>query len=317
MLALGLTSAAQAADDGAAPLWREKDAVCIDCHDESENKPILSIYQTRHGVKADARTPTCQDCHGESKNHLHGNTDGKGRPPPDLIYGTKHSPAGYKPDSAHDQSEPCLSCHQGGKHINWQSSAHANRDVACTSCHVMHTSHDAVRDKATQTEVCYACHKEQRAQMNRPTHHPVPEGEMTCTSCHDLHNDNPKALVKSSTNDTCYACHMEKRGPFVHNHDPVQEDCALCHQPHGTTVASLLKQRPPFLCQQCHSNTLHPAVTAFQQGTTGGTLPAAFANGGQVGGRSCNNCHTNIHGSNSTQSGTGVGNHGAAGHFRR
>ena len=36
------------------------DAACTHCHDQSETKPILSIYQTPHGVHADARTPTCQ-----------------------------------------------------------------------------------------------------------------------------------------------------------------------------------------------------------------------------------------------------------------
>ena len=86
----GLSSAFAAEPGGTADNAALKDdAVCTRCHDESETKPILSMYQTRHGVKADARTPTCQCCHGESKNHLGGNVEGKGRPMPDIIFGTK------------------------------------------------------------------------------------------------------------------------------------------------------------------------------------------------------------------------------------
>lgn len=35
----------------------ERDKMCTVCHNESWEKPILSIYQTRHGVTVDARTP--------------------------------------------------------------------------------------------------------------------------------------------------------------------------------------------------------------------------------------------------------------------
>ena len=129
---------------------------------------------------------------------------------------------------------------------------------------------------------------------------------MSCSSCHNVHGGNPKQLVRDSVNETCFTCHMEKRGPFVHNHPPVQEDCAICHQPHGTTIANLLKSRPPFLCQQCHSHTSHPSQ-AGQLMTGRGTSTS------QVGtaARGCMNCHTNIHGSNSTE------NKATAGRFRR
>ena len=58
----------------------KEDAKCTKCHDESENAPILSIYQTKHGVKGDDRTPKCTSCHGQSDKHLAGDKDGKGRP---------------------------------------------------------------------------------------------------------------------------------------------------------------------------------------------------------------------------------------------
>jgi DmsE family decaheme c-type cytochrome len=246
---------------------------------------VLSIGKTKHGTQADGRTPTCTDCHGDSDDHM--KYKGSGKPPkPDILY-TKNTPT-----PAEKRNDRCLSCHQGGKHINWQSSTHATRDVSCVSCHQVHAKKDKVRDKFAQTEICYTCHKEQRAQMSRPTHHPVPEGQMACSSCHDLHNDNPKALIKSSTNDTCYTCHMEKRGPFVHEHQPVAEDCGICHKPHGTTTPSLLAQRSPILCQQCHTaDHSNPAVLT---GVNGNSSFQRF----QLQGRGCMTCHANIHGSN-------------------
>jgi len=35
------------------------DKKCTMCHDESWRVPVLSIYQTKHGVKGDSRTPGC------------------------------------------------------------------------------------------------------------------------------------------------------------------------------------------------------------------------------------------------------------------
>ena len=300
LLVLGLLSATAWGQDP-APQDRvlNGDAKCTRCHDENDTYPVLAIGATKHGTRADGRTPTCTSCHGASDAHA--DKTGKGeRPKPDISF----SRASKTPMAA--RSEQCLACHQSSKRMDWQMSAHASRDVACSSCHKIHAAHDPVRDKLTQTETCFTCHKEQRVQMNRPVHHPVLEGKMSCSSCHNVHGDNPKQLVRASVTETCFTCHMEKRGPFVHNHPPVQEDCAICHQPHGTTIPSLLKARPPFLCQECHSHSSHPSQAA--------TLPSGRTTSnsllGTVG-RGCLTCHTNIHGSNSTQ------NSATSGRFRR
>ena len=169
-------------------------------------------------------------------------------------------------------------------------SAHARNDVACSSCHKVHVAHDAVRDKLTQSEVCFSCHKEQRVQINRPSRHPIREGMVSCSDCHNPHGSvGPMMMVRDTVNDTCYTCHMEKRGPFVRTHQPVQENCAICHNPHGTTAPNLLKQRSPFLCQQCHEPTSHRGGIGTLTGTS--TSASTLARG-------CLNCHTNIHGTN-------------------
>jgi DmsE family decaheme c-type cytochrome len=179
---------------------------------------------------------------------------------------------------------------------------HQQRDVACTSCHEIHTGHDKVRDKPTQPEVCFTCHKEQRTQVNKPSHHPIPEGKMACSDCHNPHGSvGPKLMKRDSVNDTCYTCHMEKRGPFVHTHEPVAEDCSNCHNPHGTTAENMLKARPPFLCHQCH--TPHGANVLQLRGQGQGTALLSPLTGGKSGinytmARGCVNCHTQVHGTN-------------------
>ncbi|MDH5514097.1 MAG: DmsE family decaheme c-type cytochrome [Gammaproteobacteria bacterium] len=292
------------------------DADCIKCHDEDQAYPVLRIGKTRHGVMADNRTPTCTSCHGESKEHMRKGSD-EDRPRPDITYGDMNNAVPrmervnneikYPVSPASERNATCLTCHEGGKRMFWDGSTHSNRDVACNNCHQVHTGNDRVKDKETQTELCFSCHKEQRAQFNKPSHHPVPEGEMGCSDCHNPHGSaGTSQLVKDSVNETCFQCHMEKRGPFVHNHQPVTEDCTICHNPHGTAIATLLKTRPPFLCQQCHSHTSHPTQNA--------ALPDdRFTSSRGLGsvGRGCLNCHTNIHGGNS------IMNRGTAGRFRR
>jgi DmsE family decaheme c-type cytochrome len=273
------------------------DAKCTRCHDETEDYPVLSIGKTRHGTVADGRTPSCTNCHGESETHINKPEGVKERPAPDKVYRGAHRSPSAK------LNEACLTCHQSdAKRSHWEGSQHWNADVACTSCHQIHTQHDAVRDKLTQPEVCFACHKEQRTQIQKPSRHPIPEGKMGCSDCHNPHGSvGPKLMKRDSVNDTCYTCHMEKRGPFVHVHEPVAEDCSNCHNPHGTVVENLLKIRPPMLCHQCH--TPHGAQVgqiagqgqppSLLSGTTSGKSGINYFMA-----RGCLNCHTQIHGTN-------------------
>ena len=288
--------AAGSAEPWDAEAFQKKDQICTRCHDESETKPILSLYQTKHGVRVDSRTPNCQSCHGESEKHLHGDPNVKGRAPPDVLFGTKRGTSGdFAVVEANVQNGVCLVCHKkDSKRSHWEGSTHQRVNVVCTSCHEIHNGgHDKVREKNTQSEVCFNCHKEQRSLFNRPSHHPVPEGKMACSDCHNPHGSvGPKLMKRDSVNETCYTCHMEKRGPFVHSHEPVDDDCTNCHNPHGTTAESMLKMRAPFLCNSCH--TPHGLVTP---GIGGGGAVSPFNPSTITQGKACVNCHTEVHGS--------------------
>lgn len=293
--------ATTAAKPPAKDLVLKGDAKCTSCHDEADEPKVLHIGKTKHGTLADGRTPSCTNCHGESDLHTYNPQKLKDRPATDRNF-SKTSRL-----TAEEKSAACTTCHQGGKHMNWNTSAHANRDVGCTSCHQVHVAKDKVRDKRAQAEVCYTCHKQQRAETSKPSHHPIPEGKMTCSDCHNAHGSaGPKMLVKDTTNATCYTCHAEKRGPFVHNHQPVVEDCGNCHNPHGTTAEAMLKARQPFLCQQCHADAAHPGnvpgIRANMPNAVSSNIGPGYAQA-----RGCSNCHTNVHGSNSPSNATSSG----------
>ena len=292
----------------------KKEAVCTKCHDESDNAPILSIYQRPHGVKGDARTPTCQSCHGESTAHATGPSNG--RPAPDVLF--KKGAHAKSPDTVRDAA--CLTCHQGGNRTHWDDTAHKNNGVVCSDCHKVHSKDDPTMSKVTQTEVCENCHKKQRAETHRISTHPIEAGKVSCSDCHNPHGSiGPKQLKKASVNETCFQCHAEKRGPFLWNHASATDDCMNCHTPHGSTVAPLLRQRSPWLCQQCHAGTTpHPGNIYSGASLPGGPIANANQNTSttnpvnpitgfrlsqanppaQFPYRGCTNCHSQVHGSN-------------------
>ena len=103
-------------------------------------------------------------------------------------------------------------------------------------------------------------------QFQLPYHHPVKEDMMTCTSCHDPHAATEKQLITHErTNELCFNCHQDKQGPFIFEHDPVQEDCMICHNPHGTVSRALLNMGEPALCLQCHEFHFHAGYKAVDE----------------------------------------------------
>ncbi len=264
------------------------DAVCTRCHGADEKKPILSIHRTRHGV---AGQPGCQACHGSSRAHVRHTDDPAMRPAPDFVF------SGVNKSSADMQSRTCLNCHATGRRHHWPGSAHPGNDVTCASCHEIHQPQDKVLAKETQRDVCFACHKSQRAEAHYLSTHPLAAGRIACSDCHNAHGSTgPKLLVKNTVNETCHTCHAEKRGPILWEHPPASDDCSNCHVAHGSNIAPLLKARPPWLCQGCHGGSPHTSPAFSGRGlppAAGGTAPAV-----QMLLRACLNCHSAIHGSN-------------------
>jgi DmsE family decaheme c-type cytochrome len=267
---------------------------CLKCHEEEVASYSKSVHGQKGNVWGAAAAGECSTCHGDASEHVKQRgkspmkTPGKAKMPAD------------------ESSATCIACHKSdNKRSHWEGSTHQTRDVSCANCHSVHAAKDKVLSKMTQTETCFACHKQQRAELNRPSRHPILEGKVACSDCHNVHGSvGPKLVKKDSTVETCYQCHAEKRGPFVHNHEPVQEDCGNCHNPHGTVAENLLKMRQPFLCHACHTPHGGQVLQVTGQGIPGQAPNNRTAtSGGKDGvnitqGRGCLNCHTQVHGGN-------------------
>ena len=259
------------------------DDTCLLCHTDQQE----SLKGTAHARALNPRSPAatrgCESCHGPGQAHVDDDAKGNIRKFAQL--------------SANDSSQACLTCHNRDEHAAWENSAHDRRNLSCTTCHSVHKpaspQHQLV--KATQTQLCATCHRAQVAKTERAVAHmPVREGKMSCTSCHNPHGSitNVKALKSgSSVGEMCTTCHAEMRGPVLWEHAPVRESCTTCHDPHGSSNDRMLTVRMPMLCQRCHVATRHPSSIYDKDEITVNKSNRMF-------GRSCVNCHSNIHGSN-------------------
>jgi len=278
--------------------------VCQVCHE----KQYEAIRSTAHWMTGDARTPVsvhqCASCHGNLEEHVE--NEGQGAAGGMKAYGKASMM------TPPEQNAVCVGCHKEASLLHWQGSGHDASDVGCVGCHRVHEE-DKVRSRETESQVCFACHADLRAQANKPYGHPLREEKMSCSDCHDAHGGvGDYGLKAFSINETCYACHAEKRGPFLWEHAPASENCVLCHSAHGSIHRGMLSRRQPQLCQSCHeptamaNNPLGPharhsrLALSYRQ-------PGAPDIGPEVGGRgisrlvmgeACSNCHNQVHGSN-------------------
>jgi DmsE family decaheme c-type cytochrome len=278
---------------------------CKDCHEDYYNKFIRSV----HGKKAISGNPAnregCESCHGPGALHVE---KGGGR---GAIFSFG------KGVSTQEKASKCLACHEESKVLAfWNMNRHKAAGNSCDSCHSIHKGVDQLLI-AHEPDLCFSCHRNIKAQTNKQSHHPTKEAfvgrqALKCSSCHNTmssfstepvvsfsgsrRSGTDKMITADSINELCYTCHAEKRGPFMWQHPPVEESCLICHEAHGSNHGKLLTNRVPYLCQNCHSvEGSHPRrpytnLHSFQGSAT--------ANKNKFFGRSCLNCHTNIHGSN-------------------
>lgn len=267
---------------------------CLQCHviEARHFAHTTHAHAFRSNPRNQMEARVCEACHGPGSRHVTAPTD-------------KTTIIGFTRESATpvaQQTAQCLSCHRGEQRLHWTGSAHQRQDLSCSDCHnpMARISAQGLLRKAALSEVCYGCHQQQRAEFRRRSHMPLPEGKMTCVDCHNPHGSPVRPLMKAtSVNEVCYACHAEKRGPFIWEHAPVRENCMNCHQPHGSNHDKLLVSARPYLCQQCHGNLQHPSVFYGGHQTANNVFgqPGVALNSRMIG-RSCQNCHTQIHGSN-------------------
>ncbi|MDH5541990.1 MAG: DmsE family decaheme c-type cytochrome [Nitrospinota bacterium] len=234
----------------------------------------------------------CETCHGPGSDHVASWEEVDELDLTTIISFKKHSL-----NSVAERNEMCLHCHEGDyNRTSWVGSTHESQNVSCADCHrVMNKiSDDKSLIKERQMDVCFQCHQQKKAQLQRNSHMPIREGKLVCADCHNPHGgQGPTLLKEANVNNTCYQCHQEKRGPLVWEHAPVRENCANCHEPHGSNYPNLLKVKSNFLCQSCHASALHASELYDGSRLADGTAPS-----GRIIGKFCTSCHSKIHGSN-------------------
>lgn len=202
-------------------------------------------------------------------------------------------------------SETCATCHEAESH-EWMLSTHARISIpmegvqieGCEMCHGPGSMHvDAGGGKGVKIinpskdpAACYACHMDKKAEFMLPFHHPVQEGHMSCTDCHSPHGPEARpwsATSRADINEKCVTCHKEQQGPFVWEHEAMDEGCTSCHQVHGSVNDKMLVARDSNLCLRCHTQTAFPTIGDRGHGAF---LPrgTCFSGG----------CHVAVHGSN-------------------
>ena len=266
---------------------------CKKCHPDIWS----GFYKNPHAktlTHAEDAAAGCETCHGPGGNHV---AAGGGK-------ATIIAFSQLEPAKVLDQ---CLACHaETLSRANIRRSPHTAAGMACNSCHSIHKSPTPKALLAKkQTDLCYGCHTQVRAQFSMPVKHRVNEGFMNCSDCHNPHGSfapvnrpggHPRMAQQSMPDEeACLKCHTDKRGPFVFEHAGVRlEGCASCHFPHGSTNARLLRRPVVFtLCLECHNGN-------GNFGRTGTGVPTQNGSHNMANPRfqNCTTCHAAIHGSN-------------------
>ncbi len=253
--------------------------VCKTCHQDVWEKHFAN---TPHSALLKGDQHGCQSCHGPGQAHVDGGGDIT-----KIIRFETMSPA--------QTAAICLKCHQSTLETqNFSKSEHLANGVSCTTCHSPHQSKDVnfLLVKSSQTELCFGCHAQQKAEFARPFRHRVDVGLIQCSDCHNPHGTETGHQVRTASGQfaVCTKCHTDTMGPFVFEHAPVKTDegCLSCHTPHGSTNPRLLQvNNINFLCLRCHTANMNgaaPGAPSFHNQTTKY--------------QACTLCHTQIHGSN-------------------
>ena len=231
-----------------------------------------------------AATHGCESCHGPGQAHV--DDDAKGH----ILKSAQMKPA--------DINETCLTCHNRGKHAGWEGSAHEARNLSCTTCHSVHNpqsfEHQLV--KATETQLCATCHRAAGGQ------------DRTRRGAHAGARRQDVVLVVPQP------ARIDQQREGAQGRQLGQRDCARAATPRcadrccGSTRRCARTARPATIRMArrtiaCWSSACRCSASAAtsprdirRRSTTTTSITTNKSN--RMFGRSCVNCHSNIHGSN-------------------
>ncbi len=257
---------------------------CLMCHD-AYGESFSKTVHGRANIAGEAPVVSCESCHGPGSKHTESGE------PADIFNPGKAN--------SYEQTETCNTCHEKLK----GNFGFSHLDIAggCSDCHIVHSENEQLLVKQG-SDLCFGCHVEVRGVFSMPSHHPVLEDRLQCYDCHQVHGGGAKFTSMDTERELCLSCHVDKQGPFVFEHDPVNEDCSICHNPHGSVADNLLIQADPFICMSCHPLHFHTSLDGVEEESSIRLHPdrgGLFTKDGFK--RSmltkCTQCHTQIHGS--------------------
>ena len=264
------------------PVYREKRADCVICHDvhvdRSDPQAALTAGAETMPVRRAAAAAHAsrlaegggERCHGPAG--AHGASGGRAR--------YVVNPERQSPEAA---SALCLSCHGSSPdHAKgWKDGPLAAQGMSCLTCHEAHAGSEGQGKPATPSgaavpvgrpvnvgsRTCATCHVDPHPFIGESPHAVLlGKGKVGCESCHGPGSahvstggaaagiKNPSRLPEERRASFCLSCHGREDGLISWHrgeHARAGVSCTKCHDPLTSDLKSS-KKKDPELCQVCH-----------------------------------------------------------------
>jgi predicted CXXCH cytochrome family protein len=169
----------------------------------------------------------------------------------------------------------CLKCHKKKEHPTNPHQPFA--EGKCIECHRNHNSNYRPLLKSNQRQLCFSCHKETKAELDKFKYIHKPVVDRGCGACHEPHgSDYFRILVKEYTPEfyapfdmanfqLCFSCHKENKFlvketenvtdfrngqtnlHYLHVNNPEWgRTCRTCHATHASNEPRHLRKAVPF-----------------------------------------------------------------------
>jgi len=222
------------------------ESTCFLCHDDFGD--LLKKATSIHGAIKKKGCPSCHNPHGSNYKFFL---------------------------SAANLTEVCRKCHENKEIAKNPHKPYA--EGKCDLCHDSHSSNIRYLRINSQRQLCFSCHENTKAELERFKYIHKPVGDRDCEVCHAPHgSDYFRLLIKEyspefyapfdvSNYDLCFSCHQAdkvlvketenftdfRNGKtnlhFLHVNNPKRgRTCRTCHATHASDRPKHLREKVPY-----------------------------------------------------------------------